>query len=127
MEEKIYKVIKIIDDTSIVINAGSEDNITTQDEFQIFITGDEIKDPDTGEILGTLDTIKETISVEIVFPRMCICRNTFVTAYTTGLTNIMDNLTKIRYKTLNVDTTQISGGLSNNLTIKIGDKARLVK
>ena len=124
MEEKIYKVIKIIDDTSIVINAGSDDGITTADKFEIFTIGNEIKDPDTGEILGTLDTIKDTVSVDNLFPKMCICRDVMVIK---GLSNYMNELTKVKYQTLNVDVTQISGGLSEDLTIRIGDKARLIK
>ncbi len=124
MGKKIYKVIKIIDDTSIVINAGSDDGITTADRFEIFTTGNEIKDPDTGEVLGTLDTIKETVSVDNLFPKMCICRDIMIIK---GLSNYMDSLTKIKYQTLKVDATQISGGLSDDLTIRIGDKARLVK
>ncbi len=126
MEEKIYKVIKIIDDTSIVINAGQKQGIKPGDKFQIFEIGKDLKDPYTGENLGTLDTIKETITVESVLTKMCICRNTYITSYVTGLTNIMDNLTKINYQTLNVDTTQISGGLSDDLVIRIGDSARLI-
>lgn len=122
MENKIYKIVKIIDDETLVINAGSNDNIKSGDEFEIFEIGEEIKDPDTGTKLGTLDTIKETIQAINVFPQISICRHVEVSS----ITSITPVWVRKTNKTLNVDSTQISGGLSNDKVIRIGDKVRLI-
>lgn len=116
-----FKVIKIIDDETIVINAGSLHGIKEGDKFEIYQDGEEIKDPETGEILGMLDTIKEQVEAVNVFPKMCICRHNIVVNY---IQNLTGSLSKMKSKTLNVDSTEISGGLSGDLTIHIGDKVR---
>lgn len=122
--EKIYKVIKIVDDETLVINAGYNDGIETGDKFEIYSTGEEIKDPDTNETLGTLDLVKEKVEAIDVFPKMCICRHNTIVNF---MNTVSYELARIKTKPLNVDSTQISGGLSNDDVIKIGDKVRKIK
>ncbi len=122
--EKIYKVIKIVDDETLIINAGYNDGIETGDRFEIYSTGEEIKDPDTNETLGILDYIKEKVEAIDVFPKMCVCRHNIIVNF---MDTLSYELTKIKPKTLNVDSTQISGGLSSDNVIKIGDKVRKIK
>lgn len=119
--EKTYKIIKIIDDQTLVINAGYDDDIEIGDQFEIYSTGEEIKDPDTNEVLGTLDHIKERVEAVDVFEKMCICRHNVLVNF---LQNVTNNLTRVEPKVLNVDSSQISGGLSDDDVIKIGDKVR---
>ncbi|EHA1005932.1 hypothetical protein ACV3RX_01335 [Clostridium perfringens] len=123
-----YKVIKIIDDIRVLINAGTKNSITKDSVFEIYLTGSEIKDPDAGEILGTLDTIKATVKPTVIYEKMCICTNAEynpnnIVAAFSGLNSINSQ----PIKRLNVDTSEISGGLKDNDPIKIGDKVRLVK
>lgn len=117
-----FKVVKIIDDETIVINAGKKNGIKLGNKFEIYDTGEEIFDPDTNESLGTLDTIKETVKAINVLPKMCICRHIVVTNFLEPI----DNLNRVHPKMLNVETTQISGGLSSDTKIRIGDKVRLI-
>lgn len=119
-----FRVVKIIDDETIVINAGSNIGISPGDMFEIFETGNIVTDPNTGESLGTLDTIKDTVEAINVFPKMCVCRH-YITYNAIG--SITSSLTKTTAKTLNVDISQISGGLSSDKTIRLGDKVRQIK
>ncbi|MGN2369276.1 FlgT C-terminal domain-containing protein [Clostridium cagae] len=121
---EIYKVIKIISDSEILINAGSEHKIKTGDNFDIFTTGEEIFDPDTNESLGTLDTVKATVEVVIVYPKMCLCQKIIRKAE--GLVGFALDLKKeVIYKErLKVDATEISGGLSDDLIIHLNDLVR---
>lgn len=50
-------VAKIESDCNVVINRGSTDGIKLDDKFLIYRLGDEIKDPETQEILGTLEIV----------------------------------------------------------------------
>lgn len=124
--EETYKVIKIIDAENIVINAGKDNYIKKGDKFEIFIKGDEIKDLDGKTSLGTLDTIKEIVTVVTVLPKMCICQKLIkasipaLTAF--AKTQLAPKNTSIA---LNVDESQITGGFSEDLTIRLGDLARL--
>lgn len=57
---KIIKVIKVINEYTLVINAGSDDGVNERYEFLIYELGDELFDPDTKESLGQLEIIKGT-------------------------------------------------------------------
>jgi curli biogenesis system outer membrane secretion channel CsgG len=46
------RVIKVNADGTVVIKPGSEGNVTTDMEFDVFHPGEELKDPDTGLVLG---------------------------------------------------------------------------
>jgi len=52
------KVIKIISEEQVVINIGSSKGVSNVDKFLIFLYGEELSDPDTGENLGKLEIIK---------------------------------------------------------------------
>lgn len=57
---KIIKVIKVVDDCTVVINIGSDDEITNNYEFLLYELGEELFDPDLNESLGQLEVIKGT-------------------------------------------------------------------
>ncbi|PRM98928.1 hypothetical protein [Aliarcobacter cryaerophilus] len=56
----MFKVIKVIDDKTLVINAGFKKNIIDNYEFLVYEIGEELFDPDTNESLGKLEIIKGT-------------------------------------------------------------------
>lgn len=47
--------IVIVDDDEVFINLGSQDGVTIGDLLPVFIEGSEVKDPNTGDLLGTRD------------------------------------------------------------------------
>lgn len=125
MEEQIFKVIRILDSETILLNAGSNNDINVGDKFEIFNMGKDIKDPDTKKSLGTLDIIKETVSVDTVYEKMCICRHhipNLTSNLAIGALSILENTNK----TLNVDKTQMSNEMDEEHMIKLGDKARRI-
>lgn len=70
---KEYKVIEIIDAYNLIINYGLERNAKQGDRLRIVDRGEEVKDPDTGEILGTLDAIKAVVSVKNAYNKFSVC------------------------------------------------------
>lgn len=120
---KQFKVVKIINEMKIVINAGSNDSIERGLKLEIYTPGEEVFDLDTNESLGTLDTVKAYIEVVDVFPKMCICRNTETKIYN-ALAGFQ-NFVKEEIKPLIIDPKQITGGLNNSdKVIRIGDFVR---
>ena len=120
---EIYKVIKIISDSEILINAGANKKLAQGTSLDIFITGEEIFDPDTNESLGTLDTVKATVEVDTVYPQMALCKK--IEYSTTNLIeSISHSMNVKKVKRLKIDPSEISGGLSSDLTIHIGDLVR---
>lgn len=122
----MFKVIKIISDKRIVINAGKNE-VQTGDILRVIEkNSEEIVDPDTNEVLGTLDYIKATITVEYVYEHMSICKN-----YETKTENALDPFETLRQREvtspLNVNLSQITGGYNiDNKLIEIGDLVELL-
>jgi hypothetical protein len=60
------KVLMIFDETSLLINLGSTHGLKRGDRFVVIQKGDEVKDPETGKSLGTLEYVKaELIAVDV--------------------------------------------------------------
>lgn len=122
----MFKVIKIISDKRIVINPGKNE-VQTGDILRVIEkNSEEIVDPDTNEVLGTLDYIKATITVEYVYEHMSICKN-----YETKTVNALDPFETLRQREvtspLNVNLSQITGGYNiDNKLIEIGDLVELL-
>lgn len=118
------KIIKIISDMKVVVNLGSEDGIRNGTILEIYSPGEEVTDPDTGESLGTLDTIKAYIEVINVFPKMSICKNNASREYN-ALAGITQALIQTKTLPLDVDKTEITGGINNfDKIIHVGDLVR---
>ena len=118
-----FKVIKIIDNTSLVINGGSTNGIKVGDTFKIYGKGEKIIDPETKENLGQIDIVKATLIVSAVYEKMCVCESRFISNY---MTSFMSNsLFSGQKQTLSVDPNEISG--AGEKIIKIGDFARHYK
>lgn len=137
-----FRVIKIIDEYNIVINGGINDDISLKDEIEIFIKGDEIFDPyNDNKSLGTLDFIKETLTVTQASLDFSVCQKIIKTeTHTpspfqaslmnslTGISKLTNGITKVETSIakLNVKSDEITGGLiKGDKTIVLGDFARI--
>ena len=68
------KVAAIIDDTTLVLNIGDEQGVEEGMAFAIFAAHGEIKDPDSGESLGSWEMVKARVVATHVQPRLCTVR-----------------------------------------------------
>lgn len=74
MEKIEGKVVKILDEFSIVINVGRDKDVVDGMVFVVFVqSDDEIKDPDSGEALGKLEHVKDYIFVSHVQDKFSTC------------------------------------------------------
>lgn len=69
--QNLPKVIKLLDPYQIVINRGSESGIKLGSRFLIFRSGEELRDPDSGENLGSLEIVRGKARVVHVQAKMC--------------------------------------------------------
>lgn len=131
-----FKVIKIIDEYSLVINGGLNNDISLEDEIEIFLEGDDIIDPfDNDKKLGTLDFIKETLKVTEIYSNFAVCKKIVteeiyhpsvlqkaVLSYGSfsGTTE-----TKTTVEKININKDEMTGRKKGDKIIKIGDLARI--
>lgn len=121
MSEKLIKIVKIIDEYSVVINAGFDHGVKKGQLFEIYVPGESIIDPDSNEDLGTMDFIKGQVVVKKAFPKMSICENSRTENAFTNFDNLASYMLA-RAKPLNVDSVEISGGFEDyDPKIKVGD------
>ena len=68
------KVAAIIDDTTLVLNVGSDQGVQEGMAFAIFALHGEIEDPDSGQSLGRWEAVKARVIATHVQERLCTVR-----------------------------------------------------
>lgn len=125
-----FRVVKIIDDMSIVLNCGEINEIKEGSRFYIYSeNGTTVVDPLTNENLGSFRGIKAKVEATTVYEKMCICKNSRKFGGLADLNTYHFQQIIGQRASLNVDPTQISGGLDIAVDepIRIGDEAELIK
>ena len=121
---KQQKIVRIPDEYTVVINAGTADKVSVGAEFEIYSPGASISDPDTNEPLGTLDVVKGKVKVVTVYPRMSVCKSSYYVSVL-GMENISKMLSTPAE--LNVSSSEITGDFDGvDRKIHVGDLVRRV-
>ncbi|BET16501.1 hypothetical protein HUN88_13235 [Bacillus amyloliquefaciens] len=141
----VFQVIKIIDEYSIVINGGFNDDVSLGDKIEVFIEGEEVIDHfNDNKILGKLDFIKETLEVVESYPNFSVCKKLITksvhhpsnlqkaisstwAASSSSLKSALSGFTETvtEERKINVDEEQISGRVRGEKVIKLGDTVRI--
>jgi hypothetical protein len=128
-DEKISgKVAQILNARELVINRGSNDGVEIGMQFAILnLNGGEIKDPDTGEVLGEIEVPKVLVKITRVAARISVA-STFRSYRTAGgmlHAGIFANMYAepvTRFETLRTDETTYKEELSEEDSyVRIGD------
>lgn len=136
------KIAKILDEYNVAINVGRKHGVTEGMPFVIYAQGDEeVRDPDTGELLGRLEMVKGYISIALAQENMSLCRPSApgglgiaesapggLGAETLSGAMMAESL---RYRAekesrLNVNPSQVSGMLHVG-AVSVGDRVRSIE
>ncbi|MCI1632990.1 MAG: hypothetical protein LKI22_03430 [Liquorilactobacillus nagelii] len=84
MSKKQFKIVKIIDESTFIVNAGSTE--VNVDDLLRVIGGKTvpIKDPDSDNIIEKLPTYKTYLTVKTVYDKVCICKTEWIEEYNTN-------------------------------------------
>ena len=126
--KEIYRVIEIMNDKEIVINYGSIDGAKVNQLIRIYEEGEPIIDPVTKKTLGTLDLVKDQLTVDVVFDNFSILRKPEYIQH--SILDPLANLyiTKKKYRAISVNQLQISNrNIPKSSYIQIGDKAVVIE
>lgn len=123
MSEDNFRVVEILDEYSILINYGRNDGAEEDDIVRIISIGPKVTDPITKENLGTLDSIKATLTIVHVYDGFSLCKNVVTLTKNLLVSPLSQFQTELKEnKPINVDKGNISNKKPpNDKTIKIGD------
>lgn len=113
----IGQVVRIIDKTELIVNAGEED-LTVGDKIIVYAIGDEIKDLN-GNSLGMYEYDKEILNVVTTTEQYSICKTNITHKSSFEILNQFQIST---YEEMNVEPNDIKGlQIKNKDVVKIGD------
>ena len=72
---KSFKIAKVVDEYTVILNRGSEDGVKPGQRFLVYHIGEEITDPDSNEFLGRLETVRGTGTVTYLQSKMATIRS----------------------------------------------------
>jgi hypothetical protein len=126
MSKLLGRVIRILDEQSLVINLGLDAGINSGDEFDVLGKSETIIDPETNEELGDFFYTKVRLEAIDVQPRYSILAKPDLKAVNVfGFSNSDEN-DEIEYQRLNVDIFELKPlGNQTDMTIHVGDNVEL--
>lgn len=131
LEEKfgnnvIGQVVRILNDHTIIIDAGKDEGVELNDTIQIYDYLGELKNIN-GDNLGPLEYIKAEVYVKKLEKRYSICETAKTSFINLGsISPLLDN-TEEEHFLLNVDESQISPLVPKNKIIQLGDPVRFAE
>ena len=130
------KVIRIINDKTILINLGSEEGVKIGTKFAIIGPGEEIIEPETGKSLGPIMLEKARVVVRQVEPEFCRASTPIRTVkYPTSMDRMAElyasmaglaGRTVRQQDSLPVDESDIHPLTEEASKVKVGDSVREV-
>ena len=74
-QKRSVKVAKVVDSSTVILNAGTNDGIRMGQRFLIYNIGEDIVDPDTKQNLGKLETVRGTGTVTHLQPTLATVKS----------------------------------------------------
>jgi hypothetical protein len=71
------RIIRILDNTTVIVNLGSSDGITSETVFSVLGEPEDVVDPETTEVLGTVSIVKGRVRAKSVSDKFTICTSTW--------------------------------------------------
>ena len=122
------KVARVLNSREVAVNKGSDAGVKIGMIFKILSTkGSEIKDPDTGEPLGSVDLAKTSVKVTAVKPRIAVAttyrrHRVNVGGSGLGLTRLFEPPKwETRFETLRIDEAAIEELNEEDAIVHTGD------
>jgi len=124
---EIFKIARILNMETVVINAGKNQGLSKGDILEIFEEPDPVFDPDTGNQIGSLAQRKALIIIIDTAENLSVCENYEKKniSLPSSIVSIISN--KTTAADLNVACNQIQPLPIDDQPISVGDKVRIVK
>lgn len=126
MEDKKYRVIRLLNEKEILINYGSKQGAKENQKVRVYELGETIIDPKTKQNLGTLDIIKDDLEIYRTYPYFSICRK-LKSKISNALNPLTDfAITSVISENLNLEKHENYKKHLKKTSIKIGDSVDIL-
>ena len=129
------KIVRIISNAEVILNVGAEAGVKKGMEFVIYAESDRMIDPETGEDLGVIETIKGRLTVTHVMDKMSRAKTeSYEVIVPSGTFDAMASAVigfgvgprrETRYAKLKVEESQVLP-LREDMTVHIGDLVKSI-
>jgi hypothetical protein len=119
------RVARIISEKEVVLNVGSDDGVTEGMEFVIYAEGDHIFDPQTGEDLGPIETVKSRVTVAHVMEKMSRAKTSTYEVTIDDDQYYEGDRIEIRHYRLDVEDSDLKK-FEEDFTVRVGDTVRSI-
>ena len=121
------KIARILDEYTVVITIGYEHGVEEGMRFIIYEPGDEVKDPDTGDSLGTFEYVKAKVEATNVNEKFSTAK-TYGADTRPAITAIMGMYAEQRVPRKLLLDDEAKGRLPKHLItqVKVGDPVRQI-
>jgi hypothetical protein len=75
MDRIIGRIIDIKNSYTVVINKGYADGVEEDMRFIVYELGEELKDPETSELLGNMEYVKAKVKIDYVGDKFSIAKS----------------------------------------------------
>lgn len=127
------KVAAILNERELVINRGADAGVKQDMRFKVMEPGVDIKDPDTGEPLGTIQREKIRVEVVEVHPKYSVGRTyeTYVISVAGIGSDVVDAITRwspllgrevTRVRTLRTEQATSKASNDKSCFVEVGDQ-----
>lgn len=123
---KLYKVIKLLSDNSLIVDYGRNDGAYEGEDLRIFTPGEDVVFQGTN--YGTLDSIKADIEIVSVFQKFSVCQK--ISRKIVKSFNLSNYLTREieEVQKLNMNKEEISNTFYRDTSpIRLGDLVKILK
>lgn len=77
-----YKILKILDKYRVVADIPANSGVRKGDEYIVYSKGDEVRDPNTNELIDHVEDVKATLKVIHVQKKFSILESNDIETYT---------------------------------------------
>ena len=123
------KILRIIDEHTVVIDVGTEQGVRLGTRFVIYANAGELTDPDTKKKLGVLEIPKGEVTCKLVQEEYSVAE-TGLESKATPLAQILSFSLKTTidvHESLEVETKEIEPLPEDIFKVKVGDLVRTVE
>ena len=128
MPKQTFTIIRIMDEYTVIIDGGKNDNLELGNILQISEPSEPLINPLTSEIIGYLDQIKAHVKIFAIYDTFSICKSneTYSVDMNAGMFALFAASTRDTIKPLKVEPSEVTPLTKSDDPIRIGDKAHRI-